>query len=74
MSPRLPPSASVAENARGDRLFAPAAARNLEPLCDLLADHAPQTGRAPEIASGTGQHVVAFPERLPGLPLSPIQH
>ena len=33
---RLPPSASVAEAAGGDRLFAPAAARNLDALCDLL--------------------------------------
>lgn len=67
MSQRLPPSASVAEPAGGDRLFAPAAARNLEPLCDLLTAHAPPTGRALEIASGTGQHVVAFAQRLPGI-------
>ena len=71
MSPRLPPSASVSEPTEGDRLFAPAAARNLDPLCDLLAAHAPQTGRALEIASGTGQHVVAFAKRLPGLTWQP---
>ena len=71
MTPRLPPTASVAEPAGGDRLFAPAAARNLEPLCDLLADHAPPSGRALEIASGTGQHVVGFAKRLPGLTWHP---
>ena len=68
---RLPPSASVAEAAGGDRLFAPAAARNLDALCDLLADHAPPTGRALEIASGTGQHVLGFARRLPGLTWHP---
>lgn len=68
---RLPPSASVAEDAGGDRLFAPAAARNLDALCDLLATHAPQNGRALEIASGTGQHVVGFAKRLPGLAWHP---
>ena len=71
MRQRLPPSASVAEPTEGDRLFAPAAARNREPLCELLAAHAPQTGRALEIASGTGQHVVAFAKRLPGLTWHP---
>ena len=71
MSQRLPPSASVAEPIEGDRLLAPAAARNVEPLCALLAAHAPKTGRALEIASGTGQHVVAFAERLPGLTWQP---
>ncbi|MEX3314367.1 DUF938 domain-containing protein [Sulfitobacter sp. PS-8MA] len=71
MSPRLPPSASVAETAGGDRLFAPAAARNLAPLCDLLADHAPRSGRALEIASGTGEHVIGFAKRLPGLTWQP---
>ena len=68
---RLPPSASVAEDAGGDRLFAPAAARNLDALCALLADHAPPTGRALEIASGTGQHVVGFAKRLPRLTWHP---
>ena len=68
---RLPPNASVAEDAGGDRLFAPAAARNLDALCDLLATHAPPRGRALEIASGTGQHVVGFAKRLPGLRWQP---
>lgn len=71
MSQRLPPSASVAESTGGDRLFAPAAARNLAPLSALLDAQAPKTGRALEIASGTGQHVVAFAKQFPGLSWHP---
>ena len=67
-----PGSASVTES-QGGKLFAPSAARNLEPLCDLLEDIAPKTGQALEIASGTGQHVVAYARRLPGLVWQPTE-
>lgn len=63
----LPPSASVAETLGGGKLHAPAAARNTEALIDVLQRHAPQSGRALELASGTGQHVTAFAAALPGL-------
>ena len=69
----LPPSASVAEPREGDRLFAPSAARNAGPIAELLADVAPTRGRALEIASGTGQHVVTFAARLPGLTWQPTE-
>ncbi|MGH1454076.1 MAG: DUF938 domain-containing protein [Paracoccaceae bacterium] len=48
-------------------MFAPSAARNCNAICDLVAHHAPATGRALEIASGTGQHITALATRLPNL-------
>ncbi len=47
--------------------FAPSAARNAQPIGDVLARHFPATGRVLELASGTGQHAVAFAARFPGL-------
>ena len=68
----VPGTASVAA-AQDGKLFAPSAERNIDPLCDLLADIAPETGSALEIASGTGQHVVAYVRRLPGLIWQPTE-
>jgi len=59
MARALPPSASIAAQAEGGKLHAPSAARNAAVLVDFLRQHAPDTGRALEIASGTGQHVCA---------------
>lgn len=67
MTRTLPPSASQAEMREDGRLFAPSAARNEEPLVQVLRKFAPKTGRALELASGTGQHVVAFARACPGL-------
>lgn len=64
---RLPPSASIAEAAEGDKLFAPSAERNLPIITALLCDVAPSCGRALEIASGTGQHITALAAALPNL-------
>ncbi len=61
----VPGTASIA-NPEGGKLFAPSAARNLDVLCDLLEQIAPSAGRhALELASGTGQHVVGYANRLP---------
>lgn len=73
MTRRLPDTASVAHGSEDARLYAPAAERNAGPLCDLLARHAPATGPALELASGTGQHVVAFARRLPGFDWQPTE-
>jgi hypothetical protein len=73
MSAKLPPTASVASQVSGAKLNAPAAERNSEILCQLLRDHAPASGDALEIASGTGQHVVAFARALPGLIWQPSE-
>ncbi|UWQ33829.1 DUF938 domain-containing protein [Leisingera sp. M527] len=68
----VPGSASVAAPEDG-KLFAPAAARNSDVLCDLLAGIAPAQGRALELASGTGQHIAAYAARLPGLMWQPSE-
>lgn len=70
---KLPETASVADPAEGGRLFAPASERNAEPIASLLSHHGPETGRALEIASGTGQHAVHFARALPGLDWQPSE-
>ncbi|MBF9034603.1 DUF938 domain-containing protein [Rhodobacterales bacterium HKCCE2091] len=53
------------------RITAPAAARNAEPIAQVLLAHAPASGRALELASGTGQHVALFAHLTPGLTWQP---
>ncbi len=55
----------------GPRRSAPAALRNREPICEVLADWLPKSGRVLEIASGTGEHAVYFAERFPSLDWQP---
>ena len=53
------------------RRFAPSASRNEAPILDVLRDVLPDTGRALEIGSGTGQHIAAFASAFPGLQWQP---
>ncbi|WP_371225344.1 DUF938 domain-containing protein [Roseovarius sp. 2305UL8-3] len=69
----LPQNASVFTPDDQGRLFAPAAERNAEAITALLQHHAPATGTALEIASGTGQHVAAFAAALPDLVWQPSE-
>lgn len=63
-----PPSAmTVEQDTDTAKLFAPSAARNGPVLLDLLRNVAPREGRALELASGTGQHIVRFAAAMPGL-------
>jgi SAM-dependent methyltransferase len=64
---RPPPGASFATRGAAGRLHAPSAARNGAAIAEVVAAHAPATGRALEIASGTGEHVLMLARRLPGL-------
>ncbi|WP_299830364.1 DUF938 domain-containing protein [uncultured Roseobacter sp.] len=73
MTKDLPKNASVATAMEGAKLHAPSAARNTDFLCDLLKKHAPSSGQALEIASGTGQHIVAFAKTLPGVTWQPTE-
>ncbi len=70
---QLPPSASIARPDTGARLTAPSAQRNAPAIAAVLARHGPAKGRALEIASGTGQHVVAYAAALPGMTWQPTE-
>ena len=54
-------------------MHAPAAARNQNALCQVLKSHGPSTGQALEVASGTGQHVVAFARMRPDVTWQPTE-
>ena len=53
------------------RRQAPAAARNRQPILDVLTPHLPTQGLVLEIASGSGEHIVYFAEALPDLVFQP---
>jgi SAM-dependent methyltransferase len=49
------------------KLYSPAAARNRAPIKEVLAAWLPATGRVLELASGGGEHALAFARAFPGL-------
>jgi SAM-dependent methyltransferase len=53
------------------RREAPAAARNRQPILDVLQQHLPRHGLVLEIASGTGEHTAHFASALPQLTFQP---
>ncbi|WP_421994917.1 DUF938 domain-containing protein [Reyranella sp.] len=53
------------------KLHAPAAARNRQPILDVLGPRLPAQGLVLEVASGTGEHVVHFAASLPHLVFQP---
>lgn len=65
---RLP---DAPEPGQDGRMSAPSALRNRAAIVDVIRERAPATGRALEIASGTGEHMVAFAAELPGLHWQP---
>jgi hypothetical protein len=68
--PSFPPY-NVADLGKGAKRRAPAAARNVGPIGDVLADWLPPSGLVLEIASGTGEHALAFAKRFPHLDWQP---
>ncbi len=62
---------SNADRLGDGRLSAPSAARNVTPIIEVLAQVVPETGAALEIASGTGQHVVAYGRAFPRVTWQP---
>ena len=55
------------------RQVAPAAARNREPILEVLRGVLPAAGLVLEVASGTGEHVAHFAAALPGLIFQPTE-
>ena len=53
------------------RFSSPAAARNVKPIGDVLEDWLPDEGLVLEIASGSGEHALAFARRFPRLQWQP---
>ena len=68
--PTFPPY-NVGDLGSGVRRQAPAAARNVGPIGDVLADWLPRSGLVLEVASGTGEHALAFATRFPALEWQP---
>jgi cyclopropane fatty-acyl-phospholipid synthase-like methyltransferase len=60
--------ANMSQDLRG---FSPSTARNKEPILQILREVLPTTGRILEIASGTGEHIMFFAEKFPGLQFQP---
>lgn len=69
----LPRAASVAYGDGDAKLVAPAAVRNAPDIVSLIHEIAPAQGSALEIASGTGQHVVALADALPTIDWQPSE-
>jgi len=70
--PLILPDSSHLKDQMGDgRLHAPSAARNQEPIAEVLAQILPERGDVLELASGTGQHICAFAARWPDLTWQP---
>jgi cyclopropane fatty-acyl-phospholipid synthase-like methyltransferase len=55
------------------RLSSPSALRNRGPIADVLMRVLPQAGVVLEIASGSGEHVAHFAERMPHLSFMPAE-
>jgi hypothetical protein len=68
--PSFPPY-NVGDLGTGARRQAPAAARNVGPISDVLANWLPSNGLVLEIASGTGEHALAFAQRFANLDWQP---
>ena len=71
MADRFIPPYNVADLGGDVRRQAPAVARNVRAIGDVLADWLPAAGLVLEIASGTGEHALAFARRFPDLDWQP---
>jgi hypothetical protein len=70
IEPRLPPY-NVGDLGEGVKRSAPAAMRNVAPIGEVLRDWLPESGLILEIASGTGEHALAFATQFPSLEWQP---
>lgn len=70
MSEPLPPY-EMGDLGNEVKRHAPATARNVGPIGDVLVDWLPAVGTVLEIASGTGEHALAFARVFPDLEWQP---
>lgn len=63
----IPSTASVVKEKSDECLYSPAAERNSAHIIELVCNYAPESGKALEIASGTGQHIVELATAVPSL-------
>lgn len=68
--PSLPPY-QMGDLSGGVKRQAPAAARNVGPIAAVLDDWLPTSGTVLEVASGTGEHALAFAKAFPALTWQP---
>jgi hypothetical protein len=61
----------VTQPAEDARRFAPAVARNKDPITKVLAQYLPASGLILEIASGSGEHALHFAAAFPTLTFQP---
>lgn len=59
------------EGGSADKRHAPATMRNRDAIAAVLADWLPASGKALEVASGSGEHVVHFAAAFPGIDWQP---
>ncbi len=71
MAERIPDALPAIATGPGERLIAPAAARNRDVILDVLRPLLPASGLVLEIASGTGEHVAHFAHATPHLTWQP---
>ncbi|SLN45231.1 hypothetical protein PSA7680_02307 [Pseudoruegeria aquimaris] len=72
--PRLrPDDRNLRPHEAPGQCIAPAASRNAAGILAVLSDHLPESGRALELASGTGQHVTACAAQHPGITWQPSE-
>lgn len=62
---------SVQKAATAGALASPAVARNTAPILEVLRAHLPARARVLEVASGSGEHAVAFARALPATTWTP---
>ena len=69
----MPDTASIANVGSGGKLHAPSAERNGAAILEALQGVLPESGKALEIASGTGQHVLGLAARFVNITWQPTE-
>ena len=65
---------NISETNSDDRLFYPATSRNRNAILNVLKEYLPKVGTALEIASGSGQHITYFADKMKSLKWQPSEY